>query len=162
METTIAAADFFAAKLAYETDPADLAAARATGTAAPAGTAGAAPVVIDTRSAASWAQGRIPGALHIPGSELAGRAPLLLPDLDADIVVYCWGPGCNGSTRAARTLVSLGYRRVRELIGGFEYWAREGFAIETGTGRTRHPVDPLTAPAPTPTPTPTPTKTPAV
>ena len=139
MDTTIAAGDFFAAKLTYEIDPADLAAARA---------AGDAPVVIDTRSATGWAQGRIPGAVHIPGSELPGRAPLLLPDLDADIVVYCWGPGCNGSTRAALTLVSLGYRRVRELIGGFEYWAREGLAIETDAGRTRRAVDSLTAPRP--------------
>lgn len=31
METIIAAADFFAAKLSYGTDPADLAAIRATG-----------------------------------------------------------------------------------------------------------------------------------
>jgi rhodanese-related sulfurtransferase len=138
METSITAAGFFAAKLRYETDPADLAAIRATG---------ASPVVIDTRSPASWAQGRIPGALHVPGPELADRAPSMLPDLDADIVVYCWGPGCNGSTRAALTLASLGYRRVRELIGGFEYWAREGLAIETDTGRTRRPVDQLTAPA---------------
>jgi rhodanese-related sulfurtransferase len=139
METIIAAADFFAAKLSYETDPADLAAIRATS---------AGPVVIDTRSLASWAQGRIPGALHMPGPELADRAPSMLPDRDAAIVVYCWGPGCNGSTRAAFTLASLGYRRVRELIGGFEYWAREGLAIETGAGRTRRPVDELTAPVP--------------
>jgi rhodanese-related sulfurtransferase len=139
METSITAADFFAAKLSYETDPADLAASRG---------AGASPVVVDTRSAASWAQGRIPGALHIAGSELADRAASLLPDRDADIVVYCWGPGCNGSTRAAFTLASLGYRRVRELIGGYEYWAREGLAIETDAGRTRRPVDELTAPPP--------------
>src|SRR5438105_15669956 len=99
METIVTAADFFAAKLSYETDPSDLAALRTTG---------ADPVVIDTRSLAGWVQGRIPGALHIPGSELADRAPAMLPDRDADIVVYCWGPGCNGSTRAALTLASLG------------------------------------------------------
>jgi rhodanese-related sulfurtransferase len=109
---------------------------------------GAGPIVVDTRSAAGWAQGRIPGALHIPGPELADRAPSLLPDPEADIVVYCWGPGCNGSTKAAFTLASLGYRRVRELIGGLEYWAREGLAIETDTGRARRAVDELTGPVP--------------
>ena len=139
METIIAAADFFAAKLSYETDPSDLAAMRATG---------AGPVVVDTRSVAGWAQGRIPGALHIPGSELADRALSLLPDRETDIVVYCWGPGCNGSTKAAFTLASLGYRHVRELIGGFEYWAREGLAIETDAGRARRAVDELAAPVP--------------
>jgi rhodanese-related sulfurtransferase len=58
METVIATASFFAAKLSYEVDPADLAAARATGSS---------PVIIDSRSAASWAQGRIPGALTSRG-----------------------------------------------------------------------------------------------
>jgi rhodanese-related sulfurtransferase len=139
METIIAAASFFAAKLSYEIDPSDLAAMRAAGTG---------PIVVDTRSVAGWAQGRIPGALHIPGPELVGRALSLLPDLEADVVVYCWGPGCNGSTKAAFTLASLGYRHVRELIGGFEYWAREGLAIETDAGRARRAADELAAPVP--------------
>jgi hypothetical protein len=30
------------------------------------------------------------------------------------------------------------------MIGGFEYWAREGLAVETATDRTRRAVDPLT------------------
>lgn len=127
---------FFAAKLAFEIDPADLAAARA---AAPP------PLLVDTRSVAAWQQGHIPGAVHIPGEELATRAAADLPDRDADIVVYCWGPGCNGSTKAALTLTELGYQRVRELIGGFEYWAREGLAVQTAQGRTRRGPDPLTA-----------------
>ncbi|WP_167096920.1 rhodanese-like domain-containing protein [Mycobacterium sp. DL592] len=135
----VTAREFFAAKLAFETDPADLVAARQ---------AGQSPVVVDTRSTTGWGQGRIPDALHIPGGELRQRADAELPDRDADIVVYCWGPGCNGSTRAALLLTELGYTRVRELIGGFEYWAREGLAIETAAGRTRRPVDGLTAPVP--------------
>jgi rhodanese-related sulfurtransferase len=134
---TMTARDFFRAKLAFEMDPADLVAARA---------AGAPPLVVDTRSREGWNQGHIPGALHIPGRELTERAAMELPDLAADIVVYCWGPGCNGSTRAALTLSDLGYNRVRELIGGFEYWAREGFALESDRGRMRRPVDDLTAP----------------
>ncbi|TGD89702.1 sulfurtransferase [Mycolicibacterium sp. CH28] len=134
---SLTAREFFAAKLSFETDPADLAAARQ---------AGISPVVVDTRSLAAWEQGHIPGAIHIPGNELRQRAALDLPDLGADIVVYCWGPGCNGSTRAALALTQLGYTRVRELIGGFEYWAREGLAIQSRHGRTRRAVDPLTAP----------------
>ena len=102
--------------------------------------------MVDTRSLASWAQGRIPGAVHIPNAELADRISSVAPDLDAAIVVYCWGPGCNGSTRAALTLATLGYSDVRELIGGFEYWAREGLATVSDSGRSRLPVDPLAAP----------------
>jgi 3-mercaptopyruvate sulfurtransferase SseA len=60
-------------------------------------------------------------------------------------VVYCWGPGCNGSTRAALAFALLGYE-VKEMIGGYEYWAREGYPIEGAAGRIEHPLDPLTAP----------------
>lgn len=137
MQTTLTAADFFAAKLAYETDPSDLAADRAAGTA---------PVVLDVRNTAAWSQGRIPGAVHLPTAELAARAAEIVPDLEAAVVVYCWGPGCNGSTRAALALSQLGYTNVRELIGGFEYWAREGLAVVSDTGRSRRAPDPLTAP----------------
>lgn len=133
------AAAFFAAKLAYEIDPADLAAARS---------GQSAPVVVDTRTLPAWEQGHIPGAVHIPGAELSTRADTMLPDRSADIVVYCWGPGCNGATKAAATLTEIGYLRVRELIGGFEYWAREGFAIQSSAGRSRRPVDSLTATQP--------------
>lgn len=138
VQTTLSAADFFAAKLAHETDPSDLAADRA---------AGNPPLVIDVRSEVAWRQGRIPGAVHVPNAELAARIADLAPDKDADIVVYCWGPGCNGSTRGALALATLGYTHVRELIGGFEYWAREGLAVATDAGRVRREPDPLTAPA---------------
>ncbi|HEV7622954.1 MAG TPA: rhodanese-like domain-containing protein [Amnibacterium sp.] len=140
MATSLSAADYFAAKLEYETDPADLAAARLSGST---------PLVIDVRSEASWRQGRIPGAVHVPTAELSQRIGGLAPDLDADIVVYCWGPGCNGSTKAALTLAELGYRRVRELMGGYEYWAREGLATVTDEGRSRRAPDELAAPVPT-------------
>ena len=33
------------------------------------------------------------------------------------------------------------------MIGGIEYWIREGFAVETARGRERRPADLLTAPA---------------
>ena len=133
---SLAAIDFFRAKLDFETDPADLAADRATGHG---------PVVIDVRSDAAWQQGHIPHAVHIPRADLESRIGIIASDVDTSIVVYCWGPGCTGSTRAPLTLATLGYRRVRELIGGFEYWAREGLAVETAAGRTRPTPDPLTA-----------------
>jgi 3-mercaptopyruvate sulfurtransferase SseA len=50
--------------------------------------------------------------------------------------------------RAALGLAQLGYTNVRELIGGFEYWAREGLAVISDAGRSRQSPDPLTAPAP--------------
>jgi rhodanese-related sulfurtransferase len=137
------AAGFFAAKLRFETDPSDVAAARASG--------GPAPLLIDVRDDAGWEQGHVPGARHLPLRDLGDRlASLPLPEERPHLVVYCWGPGCNAATKAALLLVRAGHRHVQEMIGGFEYWAREGLAIEGADGRSRRAVDPLTAPAPGP------------
>ncbi|RFU87681.1 rhodanese-like domain-containing protein [Streptomyces triticagri] len=130
------AAAHFAARLSFEADVSDVHADLS------AGVAGV--VVVDSRSEVAWAQGHIPGALHIPTAEIAGRAPALI-DPSVTVVTYCWGPGCNGATRAALAFARLGYR-VKEMIGGFEYWAREGFAYETAEGSAQRPVDDLTAP----------------
>jgi rhodanese-related sulfurtransferase len=105
------AAHYFAAKLAFETDAADVADALATGR--PGFT------LIDSRNEESYAAGHVPGATRFD------------PDaaLDGPVVVYCWGPGCNGATKLAHRLAERGHD-VREMIGGFEYWAREGHPVE--------------------------------
>ena len=126
-------AAFFAAKLAAETDASDVHAARA---------AGEDIVVIDVRSDDAWAQGRVAGATHMHYSEIATRAPVEIPK-DAAVVVYCWSPGCNAGAKGALEFARLGYD-VREMIGGFEYWVREGYPVEDADGVHRRPVDPHT------------------
>lgn len=101
-------------------------------------------VVVDSRGVAAWTQGHLPGAVHLPTAEIATRAAELIPSGSA-VVTYCWGPGCNGATRAALEFALLGYP-VKEMLGGFEYWVREGLPVVTETGLTRRPVDDLTAP----------------
>jgi rhodanese-related sulfurtransferase len=46
-------------------------------------------VVIDVLPAESYAMGHIPGAINIPVESITSRAPELLPDRLAEIVVYC-------------------------------------------------------------------------
>lgn len=130
------AAAHFLTRLSFEADVSDVHADLA------AGVPGV--VVVDSRSEAAWAQGRIPGAVHIPTARIAELAPLLI-DPSATVVTYCWGPGCNGATRAALAFARLGHP-VKEMLGGFEYWAREGFAYDTDHGTEQRPVDDLTAP----------------
>ncbi|MEU9390818.1 rhodanese-like domain-containing protein [Streptomyces sp. NPDC048324] len=131
------AAAHFRASLAFHADVSDVAAALA---------ADSDPgfVVVDSRSTESWDQGHIPGAVHLPTALIPEQAEGLL-DTSVPVVIYCWGPGCNGATRAALALAELGYR-VKEMLGGFEYWAREGFPYETWEGAGRRAADPLTAP----------------
>jgi rhodanese-related sulfurtransferase len=130
------AIEHFTERLTFETDVSDVHAALE------AGTPGL--VVVDSRGPQAWAQGHIPGAVHLPTADIARRAPIEIP-AGADVVTYCWGPGCNGATRAALEFAKLGYR-VREMLGGYEYWVREGLTFETATGRERRPADDLTAP----------------
>ena len=75
----------------------------------------------------------------------AHRIPAAGIPIDVPVVVYCWGPGCNGATKAALAFAEPGYA-VREMLGGFEYWAREGLPVETDDGRVVRAPDPLTTP----------------
>ncbi|MFF0014839.1 rhodanese-like domain-containing protein [Streptomyces sp. NPDC005374] len=132
------AAAYFRAELAFHADVSDVAAALSAG-----GNPGF--VVLDSRSTAAWDQGHVPGAVHLPTALIAEQAGQLL-DPSVPVVAYCWGPGCNGAARAALALAELGYQ-VKEMLGGFEYWVREGLEFETWEGRERRAADPLTAPA---------------
>ncbi|MEU0723700.1 rhodanese-like domain-containing protein [Streptomyces sp. NPDC006140] len=131
------AAAHFRAGLAFHTDVSDVAAALAAG-----GDPGF--VLVDSRSTEAWDQGHVPGALHLPTTLVTEQAGQLL-DRSVPVVTYCWGPGCNGAARAALALAELGYH-VKEMLGGFEYWVREGLEFETWRGRERRAPDPLTAP----------------
>ncbi|MFC8228434.1 rhodanese-like domain-containing protein [Streptomyces sp. NPDC057287] len=131
------AAAYFGASLAFHADVSDVAAALE-------GDGDPGFVVVDSRSTASWDQGHVPGAVHLPTALVAEQAAGLL-DPAVPVVTYCWGPGCNGATRAALALAELGYQ-VKEMLGGFEYWAREGLVFETWEGPERRTADPLTAP----------------
>jgi len=133
-----AAVAYFGASLAFHTDVSDVATALEAD-----GDPGF--VVLDSRSAVSWDQGHVPGAVHLPSAIIAEQAPELL-DPSVPVVTYCWGPGCDGATRAALALAELGYR-VKVMLGGFEYWVREGFAFESWEGPQRRTADTLTAPA---------------
>lgn len=137
------AAAYFRASLRFHADVADVAAVLAAPR-TPGTPGGPGFVLVDSRSTESWDQGHIPGAVHLPTALIPERAEALL-DRSVPVVTYCWGPGCNGATRAALALAELGYQ-VKEMLGGFEYWVREGFAYETWQGPERRDADPLSAP----------------
>ena len=84
-------------------------------------------VLIDARSPEAYAAGHLPGAVSLPHASIDADALAALPD--EPIVTYCWGPGCNGATRAAARVAALG-REVKEMIGGYEYWVREGHPVD--------------------------------
>ncbi|WP_170263408.1 sulfurtransferase [Blastochloris sulfoviridis] len=111
-------------------------------------------IVWDVRDGASFAQGHIPGAVHVPGGERLLRLPTPEEggelawvanslgeaglDLDREIIAY----GTRGSPFAyagAFALRYFGARRVATFHDGIEGWREAGEAIET-TGSRRQPV----------------------
>jgi rhodanese-related sulfurtransferase len=108
---------FYESKLAFEIDSFDLNELRLTN---------AAVVVIDARSAAAYAREHIPGAISLPHREINAETTATF-DRSALYVTYCDGIGCNASTKGALALSRLRLR-VKELVGGVEWWKRDGFA----------------------------------
>ena len=110
----------FAGKLSVETDPSDVYADMMAECDS--------FILVDTRSAEAFANAHLPNAISLPHRQISEQTTASLQK-EKVIVVYCWGPACNAAAKAAVRLSSLGFQ-VKEMIGGFEYWVREGFPIE--------------------------------
>jgi rhodanese-related sulfurtransferase len=113
------ALSYFRAKLACEADPADIAKAIAADLVD--------FTLIDCRPAGTYAKTHLPTAVSLPWADISAAS---IADLPAGLLVtYCWGPSCNAATKGAERLAALG-RPVKEMIGGIEYWIREGHPTE--------------------------------
>ena len=85
-------------------------------------------VLFDVRGAEKFAQGHVPGAVHLPRGKMIASKLAKYP-VDTVFVTYCAGPHCNGAARAAIVLAKLG-RPVKTMPGGITGWIDEGFALE--------------------------------
>ncbi|WP_419846471.1 rhodanese-like domain-containing protein [Candidatus Poriferisocius sp.] len=85
-------------------------------------------MVVDGRSAEAYAQDHIPGSLSLPHRTISADSTASL-DRSLTYVCYCDGIGCNASTKTAMKLLTLGFE-VRELIGGLDWWRRDGYPTE--------------------------------
>lgn len=110
----------FRSKLAFETDPWDVKTDMERGRAD--------FLVVDTRSREDYEARHIAGAVSLPHRTMNAETTARLPK-EKLLITYCWGPGCNSSTKGALRLAALGFR-VKELIGGLEYWIKEGGRVE--------------------------------
>ncbi|NEN83730.1 rhodanese-like domain-containing protein [Paenibacillus elgii] len=89
-------------------------------------------LLIDVRSAKAYEECHIPGAINLPSHEINEETTASFSK-DQLIVVYCWGPACNGGTKGAARLSGLGFK-VKEMLGGIEYWRKEGNDVEGTLG----------------------------
>lgn len=77
----------------------------------------------------------LPGARHFPHDQARALAGALVPDREAEIVVYCASATCQNSHIAAKQLESLGYTRVAVYTGGKQDWSEGGMPLERGAAQ---------------------------
>ena len=77
--------------------------------------------LLDVREPHELEISKLPNAVNIPLGQLAGR----LAELDSaeDMVVFC--KGGTRSARALELLVSAGFKKVKNLKGGINAWAKD-------------------------------------
>jgi sulfur-carrier protein adenylyltransferase/sulfurtransferase len=86
-------------------------------------------VLVDVREAEEWAAGHIPGAKHVPRSQLESRIEGATADRSVPVILYC--ASGNRSAWATRSLVEdLGYEQVSSMTGGFTLWKDRGYEVE--------------------------------
>jgi rhodanese-related sulfurtransferase len=77
-------------------------------------------VLLDVRTAKEYATGHIPGAVHVPITEIGEKVKKLKKD--KDIVVFCQNG--NRSIWAIKRLMGMGYKNLYNLKGGYRAWKR--------------------------------------
>jgi rhodanese-related sulfurtransferase len=83
--------------------------------------------LIDVREDHEWQLGHLPGAEHLGKGIIERDIERRIPELDAEIVLYCGGG--YRSALATSALQEMGYTRVRSLAGGFRGWQEAGRPI---------------------------------
>ena len=87
-----------------------------------------APLILDVRSPAEYAESHIPGALNIPHDELPDRLSEIHVAKTEEIVVHCRSGHRAGI--AEEVLINAGYSNVRDLDGHMNDWKTAGYPID--------------------------------
>ncbi len=86
-------------------------------------------VLVDVLLYETYIKGHIPGALSLPYNAInPDSARRILPE-GSRLLIYCSGNTCHKAQRAARILLSLGYK-VIIYKGGLGEWKRKGNPVE--------------------------------
>ena len=84
-------------------------------------------VLVDVREDNEWANGHLPGAIHLGKGIIERDIESRVPGLDTPMVLYCGG-GFR-SALAADNLQKMGYTRVLSMDGGIRGWREQGLPL---------------------------------
>jgi rhodanese-related sulfurtransferase len=94
------------------------------------------PVLLEALPERYYAQKHLPGARLFPHDQVEELAPQIVPEKNAEIVVYCASRTCQNSHIAAHHLTRLGYTDVTVYAGGKQDWEEGGLPFEAGVAET--------------------------
>jgi rhodanese-related sulfurtransferase len=92
--------------------------------------AGEKMIVVDVREDNEWANGHLPGAIHLGKGVIERDIEARVPDTSAKIILYCGG-GFR-SALSADNLQKMGYTNVESMDGGWKGWLDAGFPTQKG------------------------------
>jgi len=87
-------------------------------------------VLVDVREDNEWANGHIPGAIHLGKGIIERDIEQVVPDTSAKLILYCGG-GFR-SALVADNLQKMGYSNVESMDGGWRGWTSAGLPIAKG------------------------------
>ena len=85
-------------------------------------------VTVDVREPKEFLDGKVPGALHIPGSQLKTRMAELDRFKERPVILYC-ARGQRAPT-SATALARAGFTKLYSLHGGLKAWKDAGLPVE--------------------------------
>lgn len=92
------------------------------------------PLLVNVLDEEHFELARIPGSVNIPVSQDNFVAAVVGKASTRDaVVVYCAGPECDASIRAAEMLNDQSFKNVYHFGGGMKEWVAAGNPIERGT-----------------------------
>jgi rhodanese-related sulfurtransferase len=86
-------------------------------------------ILVEALPADQFHEVHLPSAINIPLEQVRSLAPDLLPNKNVEMIVYCAGPSCDASRKAAEGLSAMGYANVRHYVGGKDDWIKAGFPV---------------------------------
>ncbi len=84
-------------------------------------------VLLDVRGEERYTNGHIEGAISLPHTRINEDSLQKYPQ-NTLFIVYCAGPHCNATEKAAIRLAKLG-KPVKKMISGITGWLDEGFSL---------------------------------
>jgi len=92
--------------------------------------AGESMILVDVREESEWANGHLPGAIHLGKGIIERDIEARIPDTSAKLVLYCGG-GFR-SALSADNLQKMGYTNVESMDGGWKGWVAAGLPVQKG------------------------------